>query len=195
MWQPCNVATCRVRTLLAAAVRTKARFSRAEHTVLRVSVTPPLQSSELLAANTKAVDEACQPVGEAPSVSGGTYAATYKVQLQQLLGRQMTRYWRMPQVGLDPPKLEWVEGWVGGELTAAGVHSGCHGLQPVARELSGFLTWKLAMPRQHTMRHSNAPQYNGIRFVVSLAFALVVGSLYYKKGQVGVDRVVDESGA
>ena len=97
----------------------------------------------------------------------------------------MTRYWRMPQVGLDPPKLEWVEGWVGGELTAAGVHSGCHGLQPVARELSGFLTWKLAMPRQHTMRHSNAPQYNGIRFVVSLAFALVVGSLYYKKGQVG----------
>ena len=66
MWQPCNVATCRVRTLLAAAVRTKARFSRAEHTVLRVSVTPPLQSSELLAANTKAVDEACQPVGEAP---------------------------------------------------------------------------------------------------------------------------------
>ncbi len=59
----------------------------------------PLQSSELLAANTKAVDEACQPTGEAPSVSGGTYAATYWVQLQQLLGRQMTRYWRMPQVG------------------------------------------------------------------------------------------------
>lgn len=59
----------------------------------------PLQSSKLLAANTKAVDEACQPAGEAPSVSGGTYAATYWVQLQQLLGRQMTRYWRMPQVG------------------------------------------------------------------------------------------------
>lgn len=81
------------------------------------------KTSELLAANTKAVDEACQPSGEPPSVTGGTYAATYWVQLQQLLGRQMTRYWRMPQ-------------------------------------------------------------YNGIRFVVSLAFALVVGSLYYKKGQV-----------
>lgn len=59
-----------------------------------------LQTSELLAANTKAVDEACQPTGEPPSVTGGTYAATYWVQLQQLLGRQMTRYWRMPQVGV-----------------------------------------------------------------------------------------------
>lgn len=67
-----------------------------------------LQTSELLAANTKAVDEACQPIGEPPSVTGGTYAATYWVQLRQLLGRQMTRYWRMPQVGARWCKLAGV---------------------------------------------------------------------------------------
>lgn len=37
----------------------------------------------------KDVAAACEPVGEAPSVSGGTYAAGYWVQLKELLGRQV----------------------------------------------------------------------------------------------------------
>jgi len=37
---------------------------------------------------------------------------------------------------------------------------------------------------QHVAPPLPLAQYNGTRFVVSLAFALVVGSLYYKKGQV-----------
>lgn len=57
------------------------------------------QDSELLSSNRRAVDAACQPEGEPPSVSGGTYAATYWQQLRALLGRQAVRYWRLPQVG------------------------------------------------------------------------------------------------
>lgn len=49
------------------------------------------------------------------------------------------------------------------------------------RAPSGLLTLKQLDARTP----SALVQYNGIRFVVSLAFALVVGSLYYKKGQVG----------
>ncbi|KAL4448626.1 hypothetical protein ABPG75_005845 [Micractinium tetrahymenae] len=81
------------------------------------------QSSELRASNQQAIEEASQPSGDAPAVGGGTYAATLGVQLAELLRRQATRYWRLPE-------------------------------------------------------------YNAIRLLVTLAFALVVGTLYWNKGQV-----------
>ena len=82
-----------------------------------------MQASELQAENKKAIEVVCQPVGDAPAVSGGTYASTHWVQLRALLRRQALRYWRLPL-------------------------------------------------------------YNGIRLVLSLAFALILGSLYYSQGQV-----------
>lgn len=103
-----------------------AEHARAQHPPRR-PVTPLLplpQGSELLAANRGAIEAASQPSAAAPSVGGGAYAASRWVQLQELLRRQATRYWRLPQ-------------------------------------------------------------YNGIRLVVSLAFALIVGSLYLGQGQVG----------
>jgi hypothetical protein len=84
---------------------------------------PCPQESELLSANKAAIKAACEPSDAAPSMSGGAYAASYWVQLQELLRRQSTRYWRLPQ-------------------------------------------------------------YNGIRLVVALAFALIVGSLYFDQGKV-----------
>lgn len=50
------------------------------------------------------------------------------------------------------------------------------------KSLTGLLAVKQL--GAHTPLGLSLMQYNGIRFVVSLAFALVVGSLYYKKGQV-----------
>ena len=82
-----------------------------------------MQASELQARNRKAIEVACQPVGDAPSASGGTYASTHWVQLRALLQRQALRYWR-------------------------------------------------------------TPLYNSLRLVLSLAFALILGSLYYRQGEV-----------
>ena len=97
--------------------------SRACATLSAAPCPPAQQESELLAVNKAAIEAACQPSDIAPSVSGGTYAATYRVQLQELLRRQAARYWRLPQ-------------------------------------------------------------YNGVRLVVALAFALIVGSLYFDQGKV-----------
>ena len=118
------------------------------------------RDSELLAANRKAIAAASEPVGAAPAVSGGNYAASYQQQLRALLGRQATRYWRLPQVGLP----------LGG--------------QPQAGRLARRASPLGSRPRCCRCRAATCPQYNGIRMVVSLAFALVVGSLYWQQGQV-----------
>ena len=50
---------------------------------------------------------------------------------------------------------------------------------PRLRQLK-MLAWRQAL------RYWRLPEYNGIRLLVTLAFALVIGSLFWDKGQVSI---------